>query len=48
MQHPDSQHDVHAQEEDPVEGLTRHIHVVLPVLGAALIFLLAAIAVGLG
>lgn len=49
MQPTDSHHDVHApEEEDPVEGLTRHVPVVLPLLGAALMFLLAAIAVGLG
>ena len=34
-------------EEDPVEAITRHIPVVIPLMGAALMFLLASIAVGL-
>ena len=41
--HSTEQHD----SEDPVEALAYQVPVVLPVVGAALIFLLAAIAVGL-
>lgn len=41
------EHDHEQAEEDPVEAVTRHIHVVIPLMGAALMFLLAAIAVGL-
>lgn len=32
-------------EQDPVEAITKHIPVVLPVVGGVLIFLLAFIAV---
>ncbi|HOB65164.1 hypothetical protein [Ottowia sp.] len=38
-------HDDHALHEDPVEAVTRHIPVAIPVAGAILIFLLAFIAV---
>lgn len=34
-----------AHEQDPVEAITRHIPVIIPVAGAILIFLLAFIAV---
>jgi hypothetical protein len=34
-----------ATEQDPVEAVVQHIPVVLPVVGAVLIFLLAFIAV---
>ncbi len=34
-----------AAEKDPVEAIVKHIPVVLPVVGAVLIFLLAFIAV---
>ena len=33
--------------EDPVEAITKQIPVVIPLMGAALMFLLASIAVGL-
>ena len=36
--------DSHASE-DPVEGVVKHIPIVIPVVGAVLIFLLAFIAV---
>jgi hypothetical protein len=35
----------HATEHDPVEAIVKHMHVVLPVVGAVLIFMLAFIAV---
>ncbi len=38
-------HDDHSQPEDPVEAVTKHIPVVIPLAGAILIFLLAFIAV---
>jgi hypothetical protein len=41
--HPTDAH----ESDDPVEALAYQVPVVLPVVGAALIFLLAAIAVGL-
>ena len=37
-------HDV-SVEKDPIEGIVKHMPVVLPVAGAVLIFLLAFIAV---
>ena len=37
-------HDTPA-EQDPVEGVVKNIHIVLPVAGAVLIFMLAFIAV---
>jgi len=39
-------HDV-TVEQDPVEAIVRHIPVVLPLVGAVLIFLLAFIAVSM-
>ena len=36
-----------AKTEDVVEGIVKHMHVVLPVVGAVLIFLLAFIAVAM-
>ena len=39
-------HDVTA-EQDPIEAVTRHIPLVLPLAGAVLIFLLAFIAVSM-
>ena len=38
-------HDDQAHPEDPIEAVTKHIPVVIPVAGAILIFLLAFIAV---
>jgi hypothetical protein len=35
----------HAAEQDPIEGIVKHMHIVLPVVGAMLIFMLAFIAV---
>jgi hypothetical protein len=32
-------------EKDPVEEVVKHIHIVLPVVGAVLIFMLATIAI---
>ena len=32
-------------EKDPVEDVVKHIHVVIPVVGAILIFMLAFIAI---
>lgn len=32
-------------EEDPVEAVVKYMHIVLPIVGAVLIFMLAAIAV---
>lgn len=32
-------------EQDPVEAVVKHMHIVLPIVGAVLIFMLAAIAV---
>jgi len=37
-------HDVPAAS-DPIEGIVKHMHIVLPVVGAVLIFMLAFIAV---
>ena len=34
-----------SEEKDPVEEVVKHIHIVLPVVGAVLIFMLAAIAI---
>jgi hypothetical protein len=31
--------------KDPVEEIVKHMHVVLPIVGAVLIFMLAAIAI---
>lgn len=41
--HPQDSHS--DQPQDVVEAITHHMHVVLPVAGAVLIFLLAFIAV---
>lgn len=38
-------HDDHNYPEDPVEAVTKHIPVVIPLAGAIMIFLLAFIAV---
>ncbi|WP_257789722.1 hypothetical protein [Comamonas serinivorans] len=43
MNHNEHEH----ESDDPVERITKHIPVVLPLVGAAMMFLLAAIAVGL-
>jgi hypothetical protein len=32
-------------EKDPVEAVVKHIHIVLPIVGAILIFMLAFIAI---
>jgi hypothetical protein len=32
-------------EPDPVEEVVKHMHIVLPIVGAVLIFMLAAIAI---
>jgi len=32
-------------EQDPVEAAIKHIHIVLPIIGAILIFMLALIAI---
>ena len=40
-----SAHNDSHTNEDPVEGIVKHIPVVIPVAGAALIFLLAFIAI---
>jgi len=32
-------------EKDPVEEVVKHIHIVLPIVGAVLIFMLATIAI---
>jgi hypothetical protein len=37
--------DSNEPEGDPVEAVVKHIHVVLPILGAVLIFILASIAI---
>ena len=34
-----------AAEQDPIEGVVKNMHIVLPVAGAVLIFMLAFIAV---
>lgn len=46
MSHTTSQHD--ASQVDPIEGLVHAIPVVIPAVGALLIFLLAFIAVFMG
>lgn len=33
------------ESTDPVEAVVKHIHVVIPILGAMMIFVMAAIAV---
>ncbi len=38
-------HHAPAEQEDVVEGIVKHMHVVLPLVGGVLIFLLAFIAV---
>lgn len=43
MSAPANQHT--AVEQDAVEGVVKHMHVVLPVAGAVLMFILAFIAV---
>jgi len=40
-----STHHVSQESQDPVEAIVKHIPVVIPVVGAVLIFLLAFIAV---
>ena len=40
-----SAHNDSQASEDPVEGVVKHIPIVIPVVGAVLIFLLAFIAV---
>ena len=37
-------HDV-TVEQDPIEGIVKHMHIALPLVGAVLIFMLAFIAV---
>jgi len=32
-------------EKDPVEAVVKHMHIVLPIVGAVLIFMLATIAI---
>lgn len=32
-------------EQDPVEAVVKHIHIILPIVGAILIFMLAFIAI---
>jgi hypothetical protein len=32
-------------EQDPVEAVVKHIHIVLPIVGAVLMFMLAFIAI---
>jgi hypothetical protein len=32
-------------KQDPVEAVVKHIHIVIPVVGAVLIFMLATIAI---
>lgn len=34
-----------SEEKDPVEEVVKHMHIVLPVIGAVLIFMLAFIAI---
>lgn len=46
MSHTPSQHD--ASQVDPIEALTHSVPVVIPAVGALLIFLLAFIAVSMG
>jgi hypothetical protein len=36
-----------AVEQDPIEGIVKNMHIVLPVVGAVLIFMLAFIAVSM-
>ena len=46
--HPHESHEQHAHQElpyDPVEEVTKHIPVVVPLAGAIMMFLLAFIAV---
>jgi hypothetical protein len=38
-------HDNQEPEHDPVEAVVKHIHIVIPVVGAVLIFMLATIAI---
>ena len=37
--------DMNQHKPDPVEEIVKHMHVVLPIVGAVLIFMLAAIAI---
>jgi len=37
--------DMNQHDPDPVEEIVKHMHVVLPIVGAVLIFMLAAIAI---
>ena len=37
--------DMNQHEPDPVEEIVKHMHFVLPIVGAVLIFMLAAIAI---
>jgi hypothetical protein len=43
-----SDHNDSHTSDDPVENVVKHIHVVIPVVGAVLIFFLAFIAVFMG
>lgn len=43
MSAPAPHHD--AIDQDPVEAIVKHMHIALPLVGAALIFMLAFIAV---
>ena len=47
MSHDEHDHPSAHTSDDPVERITGQIPVVIPLMGAALIFLLASIAVGL-
>ena len=38
-------HNDQEPEQDPVEAAVEHIHIVLPIIGAILIFMLALIAI---
>ena len=39
--------DMNQHDPDPVEEVVKHMHVVLPIVGAVLIFMLAAIAIAM-
>lgn len=43
-----SDHNDPHTSDDPVENVVKHIHIVIPVVGAVLIFFLAFIAVFMG
>jgi hypothetical protein len=36
---------MNGHEPDPIEEVVKHMHIILPIVGAVLIFMLAAIAV---